>query len=343
MRLVGLMLFVALAFLPETSQAQGSANTCAVPEASLHERPLSEAGPSQVSTSLYVLDIGSVSDHAQQFTADFVVELRWQDPRLAAAGRSCRYSLDDVWHPWVQIFNQRNLDERLRRQVVAEPDGIVSYVQRYYGSLGGPLDLRQFPFDQQRLTISLVSFYESGEVKLVFNEELTGRDENASVAGWFIGGGEPSTYEYFTQSRHDKQTTAGFSRLDYTLLANRDIGYYRWKVLLPLTLIVLMSWTVFWIDPSQVGPQLGAAATAMLTLIAFLFSLRGILPPVSYLTRIDYFVYGSLALVFVTNLEGLLTCNLAARGNHRLAKSIDWWSRALFPLLFLALAFWFWR
>jgi len=81
----------------------------------------------------------------------------------------------------------------------------------------------------------------------------------------------------------------------------------------------------------------------MLTLIAFLFSLRGILPPVSYLTRIDYFVYGSLALVFVTNLEGLLTCNLAARGESGLAKSIDRWARALFPALYAGVAFWFWR
>jgi len=240
-RLVGLMLLAALAFASETSHGQGSTNPCTVPDAAGHERPLSAAGPTLVSASLYVLDIGAVSDHAQQFTADFVVELRWSDPRLAAAGRGCRYSLDDVWHPSLQIFNQRDLAQRLRRQVVVEAEGTLSYVQRYYGTLGSPLDLREFPFDQQRLTISLVSFYERGEVELVFNEELTGRDENASIAGWFVSGGESSTYEYFTQSHHDKPTAAGFSRLDYILLANRDTGYYRWKVLLPLTLIVVMS------------------------------------------------------------------------------------------------------
>jgi hypothetical protein len=337
------MLFLALAIPFESSHAQGSTNQCTVPQAIHHERPLSDAGPAQVYSSLYILDIGNVNDQAQQFTADFVVELRWKDPRLAASGQSCRYSLNDVWHPWVQIFNQRELADRLQRQVMVDPEGAVSYVQRYYGTLGSPLDLRLFPFDQQRLPISLVSFYESEQVELVFNEELTGRDQNFSVAGWSIAGGKAETYEYFTQSHHDKESAAGFSRLDYTHLASRDVGYYRWKVLLPLTLIVLMSWTIFWIDPSQLGPKLGVAATAMLTLIAFLFSLRGILPPVSYLTRIDYFIYGSLALVFLTSLEGLLTCNLAERGKPGLAKAIDWWSRALFPLLFVVVAVWFWH
>src|SRR6056300_1390110 len=46
---------------------------------------------------------------------------------------------------------------------------------------------------------------------------------------------------------------------------------YLYKVLLPLALIVMMYFTVFWVNPERFGPQIGLSATSMLTLIAFLF------------------------------------------------------------------------
>ena len=38
------------------------------------------------------------------------------------------------------------------------------------------------------------------------------------------------------------------------------------KIILPLLLIVGMSWLVFWIDPELAGPQISIAVTPMLTL-----------------------------------------------------------------------------
>ena len=102
-----------------------------------------------------------------------------------------------------------------------------------------------------------------------------------------------------------------------------------------------MSWTVFWIDPDQLGVQIGVATTSILTLIAFLFSLKALLPPVSYLTRMDMFIYGSLVLVFIALLEALTTCILAAHGKGGIARRFDWWCRGIFPAAFIALMTWF--
>ena len=54
-----------------------------------------------------------------------------------------------------------------------------------------------------------------------------------------------------------------------------------------MTLIVMMSWVVFWIDPAKFGPQIGLSVTAMLTLIAFQFTLTTSLPKVGYFTVLD--------------------------------------------------------
>ncbi len=318
-------------------------NQCLSSSELSQDRPNPTQGPTQVQTSLYILDIGNIDDHRQEFLADVVVDLQWYDPRLASEKGICRYKLADIWHPSVQIFNQRGVQEYLQHHVEVDKQGKVIYLQRYYGIFSSPLDLRRFPFDEQLLTFTLISFYNSENVKLVFNEKLTGRDEKLTISGWYIGDGSATVSDYMTQSRHAVQENEAFSSLNYSLQTRRDVNYYRWKVLLPLILIVFLSWTVFWIDPSQLGPQMGAAATAMLTLIAFLFSLRGILPPISYLTHMDYFVYGSLALVFITSIESLLTCNLAQSNKLAQAKRMDQWARWIFPSLFLTLIIMFWR
>jgi hypothetical protein len=59
----------------------------------------------------------------------------------------------------------------------------------------------------------------------------------------------------------------------FEFYASRLAQYYLLKVILPLLLIVMMSWTVFWIDPTNGGPQISVAVTSMLTLIAYRFSI----------------------------------------------------------------------
>ena len=132
------------------------------------------------------------------------------------------------------------------------------------------------------------------------------------------------------------------SRFDYVFEAQRTRSYYVWKVVGPLVIIVLMSWAVFWVDPKHVGPQLGMSATSILTLVAFLLSLGSILPPISYLTRLDHFVYASLSLQFLAFAEALTSTHLAANDNHALALRLDGAARFLFPAGFLAINLWFW-
>ena len=69
--------------------------------------------------------------------------------------------------------------------------------------------------------------------------------------------------------------------------------------------------------------------------VAFLFSLGRILPPIAYLTKIDYFVYSSLAMVFLAFGEAVLTMHLGGTGKLEKAKRIDKLSRFAFPMVYL--------
>jgi len=124
---------------------------------------------------------------------------------------------------------------------------------------------------------------------------------------------------------------------DFHITANRITGFYLWKVILPLCLIVAMSWCVFWISPELYGPQIGLSATSMLTLIAFIFATTNMVPELGYFTLLDLFIGGSLILVFLALLESLTVTYLVSKDRKGSARSIDFKSRVVFPLLFLIL------
>ncbi len=68
-----------------------------------------------------------------------------------------------------------------------------------------------------------------------------------------------------------------------------------------------------------------------------MFSLSQVLPRLSYLTRMDIFLYSSLALAFLAFGEAVLTGVLNARDRDALSLRIDRWARWIFPIVFATL------
>ena len=100
-----------------------------------------------------------------------------------------------------------------------------------------------------------------------------------------------------------------------------------------------MSWIVFWIPSSQIGPRVSVSVTAMLTLTAYRFAIGASLPKIAYLTRLDWFILGSSILVFVSLVEVVVTTSLVERDKVPLARRINRSMRFLAPVLFLLVAF----
>jgi hypothetical protein len=329
-------LFLAAGFMFSLTGAAAWANSCAIPPDAVGSRPDPVGVPTQVSVGIYVIDIFEISNATQAFSADIQVAVSWQDNRLAKKSlgyslENCRITLNEIWHPYLGIVNQRNMKKVFGDTVQIDGDGNVLYRQRGIGELTTPVDLKDFPFDDQTFSISLSSFrYDNSEVSIILDEFRTGRLGRFSLAGWSIEPGEArvTSQDIALQNR-------SFDRLDYELIAERHRGYYLWKVFLPLALIVFMAWTVFWIDPSQLGAQVGVSGAAVFTMIAFQFSLGYFLPRVSYLTRADKYILGSTILVFLALGEGILTSWMAQKERHELSKKIDRWSRVVYPILFL--------
>jgi len=306
----------------------------------LIDRPNANSGPTEISVGMWVVDISSIDSAQQTFTAEIAVVLRWKDPRLAHTGNGVvRYPLEQIWHPRVGIVNETNsVSRKMPDSVEVEPDGTVTYRQRYVGAFTQPLRLQSFPFDRQTFRVQLVAVrYQSNEVMFVpdqvwIQDGLKGAggiSPSVTLPDWTIEKWELKPLVYALAPRHQYSSYA----FDFT--ASRNVQHYILKVILPLILIVIMSWSVFWIDPVHSNSQISIAVTSMLTLIAYRFAVDTQLPRLPYMTRLDAFILTSTLLVFFSLIEVLITTILETSRRTGRAKKIDRYCRAIFPAMFL--------
>lgn len=291
-------------------------------------RPGDANSPTEVRVRMLITDVDAINSAEQSFTVNLWVEGRWNDSRLEHTGKGkMTRELHDVWNPRLQFVNQQKIWPTLPELVEVYPNGEVVYLQRIWGPFSQPLNLHDFPFDDHEFSIILVAAaYSPDEVRIIANPVLpSALGSEFSVADWDITGwkAEGGVYKPLEEG-------SGAPAFILTFQADRNVGYFILKVILPLLFIVCMSWTVFWIDPMESGTQISIAITSMLTLIAYRFMVGSLLPNVSYLTRIDIFVLGSTALVFATLVEVVVTSRLAHREKLALARLIDLLSRFIF-------------
>jgi hypothetical protein len=303
------------------------------------DRPRAQDGPTQVSVGIWIADITGIDSAQQTFTAEIGVVLRWEDPRLAHPGSGVvRYPIEQVWHPRISIVNETNaVSRKFPDMAEVEPDGRVICRQRYAGAFTQSLRLGSFPFDRQTFRLQFVAVrYSPNEVKFVPDQDWV--DNGLKQAG----GIAPSitlpdwTIEHWNTKSLGYALAPGFEYSGYAFefTAVRDVQHYILKVILPLVLIVIMSWAGFWIDPIHANSQISVAVTSMLTLITYRYAVDTQVPRLPYMTRIDLFFLVSTLLVFFSLIEVLVTTILDKNLQTERVKKIDRYCRAIFPAIF---------
>jgi len=306
-----------------------SANLNATPT----NRPDPDGQPTLVNIELYVMDIDEIDDIHQKFTGKVYLQATWQDKRLANH-ISKVYKLDDVWHPRLQILNKQKVFTSLPQVVEVKDKGEVIYRQIYFGNFSQTLNLKEFPFDTQILSFDTISTdFSKDEVKFEFNDK-SGISNKFTLPDWEI---KQVHYEVLPLTFRNGPEVYDNAKLIIKL--KRHVVYYIFKFILPLFLIVFMSWIVFWIDPAEYSTQISISVTSMLTIIAYKFVMGNSLPKVPYLTRLDYIMTFATVLVFLTLLQSATTSILVRKDKEILARKIDYYCRFAVPLTFFIFIF----
>lgn len=332
---LALMLLTSIMFSASVSaQSPNSANARLIAE-----RPNVDGTSTEITVRIFLIDIDEINDVRQRFNVDIFVNIAWRDPRLALAEAEQSDQIrtlprSEVWTPRGLIVNDRGLTPQLPLVVDVDALGNVVYRQRFAGELAVDLDLNDFPFDTQQLKIDVISYkYSPDEIRFSPKSSITANMGSFSVVGWSF-----STPEILFGKFEIPAAELVRPQITFTVKAQRNSQYYLMTMFLPMSLIVFMSWTAFWIQPNLVPPRIAISTASIFSLIAFGFSIRLSLPRVSYVTRADIFVIGCTLLVFLALGAAVIGSRWANADKLDQATRLNATTRWVYVVLFVMVA-----
>jgi hypothetical protein len=313
-----------------------SSVSCPSPELYSPLRPDPEGTPTVVGVALLFQDISRLDDVEQTMTANIYVALRWHDPRLADAGRgegsaNCPIPGKELWVPLIEPENLRSRQLLYDKRFLVDADGTVTLMRRVLVEIANPLDLHDFPFDQHQFQITLwATFSEVDEIVFQPLNRWLVVNPSLSLLGWEAGAAAASVRESARIAR-----SGMYSRYDLVIEFARDWSFHALKLGVPLILIVLMAYAVYFLPPTAVAQQVAVGMTSMLTLVAYMLALGSSLPKISYLTRMDQLFVGCAVLVFISLVKAILTTKWVQQEATNVIHRVDILGRWLYPIALL--------
>jgi hypothetical protein len=328
-RAIGFLILVCIVSAAEPARGHEPSTAPVAPRA-----PQGSPKTIEMSIGFYLIDIARISTREELFDLEGYLDANWFDPALAkSAGSGLAPSPDDPALPIFEFVNSiENIKFKHDTILDAGNNGYVRRRIRFGGKFSSPLkDVRHFPFDYETLHVYLTVFDRQGDhFVLNLDRARTGRTKYAFVTDWDILRDD-------ARITHDRDLTGpeNPALLDFSLLVQRRSHYYYWRALLPMVLLVMISWVVFWFEPTNLQPQISTALGVLLSLVTFTFSIDASLPKVMNLTFIDR--YALMSLIFVLSAIVAITAihvTLTRRGVDS-ALVVQAWARWIFPAAYV--------
>ena len=336
--------------------ASGSAGPAASAALQAPSRPAAAASGTRapkrrMRIGFYVNAVREVDWRAENFLVDFYWWIRYakpasdQDRTLAEALEFVNGNLGVAGEARAEILEH----ETQERKTVPGPDGEEMYVAfRSVGRFYFNPNFRKYPFDRQKLPIVI-----EHEVLTAEELELVDDEESYQRAGgpkehWGLAPTvrvtdleiERATRAFTTQEYrtnfgdptiHDASTS--FARVTFTIEAARDYGAYLIKILIPLLIILMLAYLVFFVPARDLEVAVGLTVTSVLACIAFQLTVADDLPSIGYIVTSDRIFHLCYFLIMTAMAETVYTHSLEKRGREQAAAKIEHLARLLYPAL----------
>ncbi len=309
-------------------------------------------GPVEVTVSFDLRDIDHIDDEAETFEFTGVLKLSWHDPRQAfdpiSEGTDEKiyqgnFQFTEVfsgWFPQLILVNESGLYEKHGVLLRVRSDGSLSLFETVNAVAKIDLDLRRYPVDQQRLeAVFHILGFDSKEIVLQlepdYNDGDLDIDEIFKLPQWRLTRVKSSIGTRNTPLIEKGATTSTFT---VSIDLQRSSFFILRLVILPLIIIVMLSWSVFWMDKSSLGDRIGVSFIGILTAVTYQVVLSEILPRISYFTLInDGFLSVSFLIMCMTVIVNLRVGYLDRHGMSEAGDRLDHRCRWMFPVTYFGI------
>ena len=309
------------------------------------------AFPTEVVIGLGVIDIPRIDEREQFFEVDGRLFAIWVDPALAFdpdvvgdvqrlyEGDAARQKLKtEIWSPGFELVDGQSARRTRGIAVTIDFDGTVFYEERFAATVSQEYRLDDFPFDSHVISFRIepfaqdttrVTFTSVDDYLASFGETVPELGFSWQSDEWIFNG------EDFAPTVNN-DTDNGFASATFEIPIERKSGFYVTNVILPLLLIVAISWAVFWMDfeDMSLADRLTVSVTSLLTVVAFDFVTSDSLPKLPYATRLDSLYTISYLFLALTVLASVVAHKRHHRGDNGDSK-LDRLGRRFVPATYL--------
>jgi len=341
-------------------------------------RPQSGNGNVTVETNAFIRSIHEVDEHNMEFTLSMTLRQQWLDRRLAYDSNG-RFNVKvitlkheeygkKIWMPDTFLRN----DIKGNHHEIVEPnnyirifpDGKVLYSVRITTTMSCPMDHHLYPIVAPKCSLYFASYsYQQKDLRYVWKPknpvQLSTHHRMKSYS--------LSMKNLPPETRYDdvKTSTGTYSVLAADFVFNRHYSYDVLTIYVPWIMIIVISWSSFWIDPK--GPS-SVVRFMIVTICLFYSSYNGWilssekLPKVSYTKMIDVWTGICVTFHFFTFKHSVLVHYLTRfdkcdeRKEHGKAvrncrsgccskpwhEWLDVVARIVYPALFVVFASFYW-
>ena len=280
-----------------------------------------------VTVGLYLQNIPEIDIKSNSFSAEFYLWFRWKgevDPTLTYQLTNATTVSDLSQIPVYTDGSGAPKAEEL-------PDGYKLQTFHVYGKFGHPFPLGRYPFDSHDIVISIEDAkLDASHLVHDIDRAGTATRPDLTIPGWNLSAmtatlGRTQFATSFGDTRVQGNRQA-YSRVDFAVHIERPVVGIVSKTVIPIALILLITFGAFFCQPSDIDARLCLTITALISAVALQITAATELPPTGSLLLLDQ-IY---ILSYVTILAVTFCCIAVNRLFHaeqlERAHTVDRWS-----------------
>tara|TARA_B100000575_G_scaffold236103_1_gene197987 strand:- start:694 stop:2220 length:1527 start_codon:yes stop_codon:yes gene_type:complete len=254
---------------------------------------------------------------------------------------ACEFSEDDflnagIWVPDIRETNIISLNNysRINYQIYAEydypklTDFYVNQRGDHIATFSSPFNFATFPFDKQDI---LFNFIENDQHNSIYLDDYLDsiNYKKLDLYEWKIINFDaqilPSPYSSWER---------GDPQISYRLSIERNSLYFLTKILVPILIIIGLTFSVMWINSKELESRLTVSVVCFLALITYTFIIDKDLPKLSYLTIMDYIILISYIFAAIPTIQSIYASKYRV---YEKALILDRRGRTILPAIYLIL------
>ncbi len=270
-------------------------------------------------TGVDIVKINDVNTRDMSWDVDVFMWFKWNGDRLDPK------ELDKIG-----IINLIKEQSTLLKENLSSQTRYRAYRKRL--TLGASYDLARFPFDSQRLPITIAHTNRNTTHVMLVPDSRHMDDapiERINPQEWtFL---EKSTYSdlyQYTSTFGDPDYRLGkgykariyFSTVNVEVLVKRILSPYLFTFFLPLVILLAIIMLILWVPLDQFTPRINASISGLVGLLVYHMSQKNSFPKVGYAVTADYYFIVAYVFIVVLMVNIISVQNLWSSGAKESAK-----------------------